>query len=208
MAATAVKPGWPVRRMMLLLACPQTALIRNQNQAWRPTSCAAGRQAEVLLHPSELERGRGYVIGSDEGHTLGCRDRRRQGPQEWRSTVVDFPTNQHGIVFVDCVMAVLHEHAAPIAELHGQGHASTRTQAIDVLAAFLPSRNVSSATVTGQDLAFFKVDVDRVIPTAATVLQCPHFAGTVGWGCGDTAEAGIQHLAVVGLHAPLTFLPA
>src|SRR5579859_1689463 len=105
-------------------------------------------------------------------------------------------------------MAVLHEHAAPIAELHGQSHAAAGTQTIHVFAAFFPGRNVSSATVAGQDLAFFKVDVDRVIPSAAAVLQSPDLARSVTRSRGDTSPAGVQHLAVVGLYAPWTRLIA
>src|SRR5437899_2430536 len=107
-----------------------------------------------------------------------------------------------------CVVAVLHEHATPIAELHGQSHASARTQTIHVLAALLPRRNVSSATVPGQDLAFFKVDVDRVVPSAAAVLQGPDFARAEGRSCGETTEAGIHHRAAIRGYSPRASLTA
>src|SRR5258708_20961598 len=60
-----------------------------------------------------------------------------------RSTLFPYTTlfrsaNEHGVVLVDGVMAVLHVHAAPVAELHGQGYASPRTQTINVFAAFFP----------------------------------------------------------------------
>src|SRR5579864_6924222 len=208
MAATFAKPAGPVRRIMLLLACRQTAFLSGiKNQAWRPASCAAGRQSEFLT-PAELECGRGYVVRRHEGNARWSRDRCRKRPQEWRATVIDFPTDQHGIVLVHCVVAVLHEHSTPVAELHGQGHASTRTQAIDVFAALFPSRNVSSATVAGKDLAFFKVDVDRVVPSAAAVLQSPDLTRSVTRSRGDTSPAGVQHLAIVGLYAPRTRLIA
>src|SRR6185312_5136404 len=106
-------------------------------------------------------------------------NRARKRTQERRTSIVDFPTNKHGVVFMHGVVAVLHEHAAPIAELHGQGYAASGTQAIHVLAAFFPGRNVRSFSVPGQDLAFFKVDVDRVIPAAATVLQRPDFTRSI-----------------------------
>src|ERR1700724_2308749 len=103
---------------MLLLACPQTAFLSGiKNQDWRPASCAAGRQSEFLT-PAELERGRGYVIRRYKRDTLRRCDRCRQRPQEWRATVIDFPTDQHGVVLVHCVVAVLHEHSTPVAELH------------------------------------------------------------------------------------------
>src|SRR5258708_35830683 len=97
-----------------------------------------------------------------------------------RSTLFPYTTlfrsaNEHGVVLVDGVMAVLHVHAAPVAELHGQGYASPRTQTINVFAAFFPCGNVGGAAVAGQDLAFFEVDVDRVIPATATVDQGPDF---------------------------------
>src|SRR5579864_144064 len=93
---------------------------------------------------------------------------------------------------MDCVMAVLHEHAAPIAELHGDGDAAAWTQTIHVFAALLPRRHVRSAAVAGQDLAFFKVDVNGMVPSAATVLQCPHFARAVLRQRRDAAEAGVE----------------
>src|SRR6185312_6483360 len=119
-------------------------------------------------------------------------------------STIHFPTNQHGVVFMHGVVAVLHEHPAPIAELHGQSHASTRTQTIDVFAALFPCRDIAGAAIAGQDLAFFKVDVDWVIPSAATVPECPDFASAIFRSCRNASEAGIQHLAVIGLHAPGT----
>src|SRR6185437_7018996 len=102
------------------------------------------------------------------------------------------------------VVAVLHEHPAPIAELHGQSHASARTQTIDVFAALFPCRDGAGAAIAGQDLPFFKVDVDWVIPSAATVPEGPDLASAIFRRRRNTSEAGIQHLAVVGFHTPGT----
>src|ERR1700686_293028 len=99
-------------------------------------------------------------------------------------------------------MAVLHEHAAPITELHGERDASAGTQTVYVFAALLPSRNAGSAAVAGQDLAFFEVDVDWVVPTAATIFQGPDFAGAEPGRCRNSAEACVEHLPVIGLDTP------
>src|SRR6185312_11091125 len=49
-----------------------------------------------------------------------------------RSSAVQVPPQQHGIVFMHGVVAVLHEHAAPIPELHLEGHRPIVTQAVNV----------------------------------------------------------------------------
>jgi len=54
------------------------------------------------------------------------------------------------------------------------------------------------AAVPGQYLAFFKVDVDWMIPAAATVLECPDFAGAKPLRRGETTKAGVQHWTIVG----------
>ena len=74
------------------------------------------------------------------------------------------------------VVAVLHKHAAPVAELHGNGHCAILFQTVNILAASLRLRNVAEAAVAGEDLAFFKVDVDRVVPVKAS-FQDPDLAG-------------------------------
>src|ERR1051325_2948328 len=63
------------------------------------------------------EGGRQNVVWILERHALRLRNRRRQRPQEWRSAVVYLPPQEHGVVLVDGVVAVLHEHPAPVAEL-------------------------------------------------------------------------------------------
>src|SRR5712692_6476203 len=118
------------------------------------------------------------VIRVSERHALRCRDRRRQRPQERRSPVVDLPAQQHGVVLMRGVVTVLHEHPAKVPELHGDGDASVRAQAIDVLAPLLPRRHIARASVAGEDLSLLEVDVDRVIPAAAVVPQGPDLART------------------------------
>src|SRR5260221_13989950 len=115
-----------------------------------------GRQPACSFRPAELERGGGYVIRCNKGHTLRRCDRCWKWPQERRASIINFPTDQHGIVLVHCVVAVLHEHSTPVTELHGGGYASTRTQTIDALAALLPGREVTAATVTGRARRVFK----------------------------------------------------
>src|SRR5471032_2019428 len=103
---------------------------------------------------------------------LGGRVRRGHGDH----AAVELPTDEHGVVFMHGVVAVLHEHPRKLAELHGESHAAAWTKAIHVLPAALPWRYVVDASVAGQDLSLFEVDVDGVIPTAATVLESPDFA--------------------------------
>ena len=74
------------------------------------------------------------------------------------------------------VVAVLHEHPAPVAELHGQRHGPARVQPVDVLPAALCQRHVGQAAVSSQDLAFLEMDVNRVVPPAAIVDQVPDFS--------------------------------
>src|SRR5215831_2058538 len=155
-----------------------------------------------MLRKAYLEGCGGNVIRCNESDTVRRWNRRRKRTQERRAAIVDFPTNQHGVIFMHRVVAVLHEHAAPIPELHGKSHASTRTQAIDVFAALFPGRNVSSATVAGQDLAFFKVDVDRVIPAAAAVLQRPDFTRSVTRSRRNASPTRVEHRATIGSNAP------
>src|SRR5437899_4366149 len=76
-------------------------------------------------NPGARRRGRrqgnGLDVGKDfvrrlERHTGRFGNWSRQWIQE-RPTRADVPPQQHGIVFMHGVVAVLHEHAAPIAEL-------------------------------------------------------------------------------------------
>src|SRR4051812_39558090 len=151
-----------------------------------------------------LSQRRGKDVGRRlERHALGRRDRRRQRAQEGRPAVVDLPPHEHGVVLVDRVVAVLHEHPAPVAELHRQGDAPARPQPVDVLAAALPGGNVRRAAVAGQDLALLEVDVDRVIPAGAAVDDGPDLLRPGPRRSRDATEVGGQRSApVVGLDAP------
>src|SRR6478672_5010298 len=153
--------------------------------------------------------GREDFIRRNERYALRCADGRRERRQERSSQTLGLPADQHGVVLMNCVVAVLHKHAAPIAELHGDGYAAAWTQAIHVFAALFPGRNVSSATVAGQDLAFFKVDVNGVVPSAATVAEFPHLARAILRQSRDAAEARIERgPGIVCLDAPRPLLPA
>src|SRR5204862_4061081 len=92
-----------------------------------------------------------------EGYALWLRDRGRQRLQERRPAVVDLPPQQHGVVLVRGVVAVLHEHPGEVPELYRDGDASVRAEAIDVLAPPLPCRAVAGTSVAGEDLALFEV---------------------------------------------------
>src|SRR5262245_7093258 len=111
-----------------------------------------------------------------ELHPLRERDRRRQRPHERRAAIVDFPAQQHGVVLVHRVMAVLHEHPAKVPELECDRDVSAGAQPPDILAAPLPSRHVRRRSVARERLAFLEVDVDRMIPAAAAVPQVPDLA--------------------------------
>src|SRR5262245_40765710 len=100
------------------------------------------------------------------------------------------------------VVAVLHEHAAPVPELHGNGDTAAGAEAVDILAATLPQWDVTGFPIAGENLTLLKVDVDRVIPATATVLQCPDLARPVFRRCRDATEVRSEHGAAIGLHAP------
>src|SRR5215475_15384450 len=96
------------------------------------------------------------------------------------------------------VVAMLHEHSVELTELHGKGHASAWTETIHVLAAALPCRHIGCAAVAGQDLAFFKVNVDRMIPACAAILECPDLPRARRGCSGDPAVVGREHGAQIG----------
>src|ERR1043166_1593339 len=106
------------------------------------------------------------------------------------------------MVFMHGVVAVLHEHSVELTELHGEGYASARTQTIYVLAAALPRRHIGCAAVAGQNLAFFKVNVDRMVPAGAAILECPELACARSRRRSDPAVIGGQHCSGIGPHAP------
>src|SRR6185369_14035375 len=140
---------------------------------------------------------RKYVSRGHKRDALRCRSRSRQRSQEWRATIVDLPPQEHRVVFVHGVVAVLHEHAAKVAELECDSHFAARSQAPDVLAPALPGRNVSSTSVASQSLALLEVNMNRVIPATTTVFQCPYLSGTETWRRRDTAKVGCERSSLV-----------
>src|SRR5579859_3314478 len=138
--------------------------------------------------PGVKLRARQDLIRVLEGYASRLRNRSRQGAQERRSTI-QVPPQQHGIVFMHGVVAVLHEHPAPIAELHPDHYGSARTQPIYVFAAALRRRRRTA--VARDDLALFKMDVDGMVP-AKPALQGPFFAGGESRLRGNPAEVRLQ----------------
>src|SRR5436305_10949875 len=144
------------------------------------------------------------VVGRHERDALRSGNRRRQGPHERLPPVVELPADEHGVILMDRVVTVLHEHPAPITELHGDGELSSGTQSIDVLAPLLPGRDVPRTAVAGEDPTLLEMDVDGVIPAPAAVPQGPDFAGVFSRRRRDATEVGIEHVAAIGLHPPGT----
>src|SRR5260370_30436816 len=112
------------------------------------------------------------------------------------------------------VVAVLHEHPAPIAELHPDDHVAVRTQAIDILTSALRRR--WRLSIPGDDLAFFKMDVNGVVPVKSA-LQGPLFRSGESWLRRDAPEVRLPRASstgaatrtgVVGGHAPGASAPA
>src|SRR5947209_1561675 len=95
------------------------------------------------------------------------------------------------------VVAMLHEGSTPIPELHRKRDTSTGTKTIHVLSPSLPRRNLGRISIARQDLTFLEVDVNRVIPPAASVLQGPDLAGAV-FRCGrDSSKIGVERCALI-----------
>src|ERR1051326_3503603 len=156
-----------------------------------------------LLQETALEGRWENVVRVFKGHALRLGNWRWQRFQERAAGVINLPAQEHGIVFVNSVVAMLHEHAAEIAELHGQSDAAARTQSINILAALLPCRYVGSTAVPRQNLAFFKMDVDRVVPATASVLESPDFARPELGRSRDASIVGVERAPlIVSLNAP------
>src|SRR5919112_1517973 len=73
------------------------------------------------------------VVRIDERASLRCRDWRRQRPEFGGAVGIDVPPQQHRVVLVHRVMAMLHVGAGEVAELHAERHRAGRLQAVDVL---------------------------------------------------------------------------
>src|SRR5262249_42971645 len=76
------------------------------------------------------------------------------------------------------------------------------TKPINVLAAPLPRRHLAGTSIAGEDLPFLEVDVDRVIPAPAVVLQGPDLAGAIFWRCRDPTEVRVELVSIVRPDAP------
>src|SRR5262245_64789944 len=162
-----------------------------------------GRRVFMSRSPFAISESRRQDLGRRlERHALRRRDRRRQRPQEGGSAVIDLPPQQHGVVLVQSVVAVLHEHPAEVSELHRELDTSVRAETIDVLAALLPGRHVTGAAVAFEDLPLLEVDVDRVIPAPTVVHQIPDLAGAVTRHRRDPPEIRVELVSAVRSDAP------
>src|SRR3954451_14431600 len=170
-------------------------------RAWRPRRSAARalerRGARLRALASRWKR-----EGVLEHDPLRCGDRCRERLQEGRSASVDFPSQQHRVVFVRGVVTVLHEHATPVAELHGDRERASRAQAIHVLSATFPGRNVRETSIARKDLPLFEMDVDGMVPAAAAVHEVPDFPRAEFRRRLDAAEVRLEYAAPVSRDAP------
>src|ERR1041385_3815096 len=76
-------------------------------------------------------------------------------------------------------MAVLHEHAAKVAELKCDFYFAAWMQAPDVLASFLPGGNFRRASIARKRLALLDVHTSRVPKRGAAEIR-PKSAASVG----------------------------
>src|SRR6266496_6167986 len=185
--------GAPTTNFLIWGMSSKPTCIEPAGHRWWP--------ADDVASP-DSKRGRQDVVWRFEGHAGRLRDRGRERPQERGPSVIDLPAQQHGVVLVHGVVAVLHEHPAPVAELHRQRDTPGWAETIDVLAALFPRRHVRGTSIASQDLALFEVDVDGVIPATATVDQSPDLARTIARRCRDPAEVGGKHTSAIRPDAP------
>ena len=146
----------------------------------------------------------GRATRVDVGDAVPGRDRGRH--QLDLPGMLDVPAQQHGVVFVLGVVAVLHVGAGELPEAQGDldRHAAVglRADPVDVLARpALPLGRLLA--VAAQDDALLEVDMDRMAPGAA-VDQAPHLEAVVvllGRG-GEASRIHAEALAAVGLDRP------
>src|SRR3954469_11017593 len=100
------------------------------------------------------------------------------------------------------VVAVLHVHARELTELHGQRNFAAGLEPVHVLPAPLCQRHIAQTAIASENLAFFEVDVDGVIPAAAAVLKMPYLAGARLRHGREAAEVGRETLAAIRLDCP------
>ncbi|MNP45499.1 hypothetical protein D3C76_1394260 [compost metagenome] len=118
--------------------------------------------------------------GTDEFHTVPGRHGRRH--QLDLTRVLKVKAQQHGVVFVLSVMAMLHEGAGELAEadrhLDFLGAVYFRSYTIDVFAGPLFPLRWRLAVAVEND-PFLEVHMHRVTPAIAAILDLPHFQGAV-----------------------------
>src|SRR6476620_11769620 len=136
-----------------------------------------------MCNPEDLVRSRQDLIRVFECHTRRVWTGRWQRTEERRASIIQLPAQEHGIVLMHGVMAVLHGHAAPIAELHGKRNAAVWPQTVNILTTQLRIRDRDRGAEYSprEDLTFLKVDVDRVVPSAAAVHQMPYLTRAKLW---------------------------
>src|SRR5437879_6105058 len=100
------------------------------------------------------------------------------------------------------VVAVLHEHPSKVPELQRDRDVTARAQPPDVLPAALRCRDIARLAVAGEGLALLEVDVDRVIPATAAVIQVPDLARAGARRRRDPPEVRSELGAAVGPDAP------
>src|SRR2546429_8154060 len=110
-------------------------------------ACCVAPDHPFAANNTSSECCRKNVVRSLKRDALRPRNRRRQRPQERRPVVVDLPSQQHRVVLVDRVVAMLHEHAAEVTELLSDGDGAAGTETIHVLAPSLSGWNVRGAAV-------------------------------------------------------------
>jgi len=109
----------------------------------------------------------------------------------WLARLASFRGSSSKIV--DQVMAVHHVLAQEIPEPEEHAHFLIRLQHIDILASAFVRR--WRLPVARQDAAYFKVDMNRVVP-AALAFERPDFGGSA-FGFGDRI-VHVENLAVDG----------
>src|SRR4051812_47061953 len=192
---------------------PDTCVVKLESASCARAAGAARRRATArpkrwkalafMFHPVRSVRGWQDIVRRDEGDALARRDGRGQRVQLGEAQWVEVPSQEHRVVLVGGVVAMLHEGAGPVAELDRQGDATRGSQPVDVLSALLPRRDVDGGAVAQLDLALLEVDVDRVVPSAPLVRQRPQFAAAVAVRrCRDPAVIGVQDGPGVRADAP------
>src|SRR5882762_10367760 len=162
------------------------------------------KMSAFMFHPVRSVGGWQDFVRRDEGDALRRWDWRGQGVELRVAKWIEVPAQEHRVVLVDGVVAVLHEGAGPVAELDGQGDAPGRPQPIDVLAALLPGGDVGGGAVAQLDLALLEVDVHRVVPSTL-VGQRPQLPGVRVGRRRDAPVVGVQRDArAVRVDAPLS----